>query len=64
MHKKIKQVIKCIGDEFTDFNISTYKQMERKKYDLRARKNTLKSRQKSTKVNIFIEFNNLIILHT
>lgn len=47
--KKIKEIIKCIDDEFTDFNISTYKQMERKKYDLRPRKNTLKSRSKTTR---------------
>ena len=47
--KKIKQVIKCIDDEFIDFNISTYNKMERKKYDLRPRKNTLKSRSKSNK---------------
>ena len=47
--KKIKQVVKCIDDEFTDFNISTYNQMERKKYDLRPRKNTLKTRSKTSR---------------
>tara|TARA_B100000925_G_C21998476_1_gene470096 strand:+ start:86 stop:532 length:447 start_codon:yes stop_codon:yes gene_type:complete len=47
--KKIKQVVKCIDDEFTDFNISTYNQIERKKYDLRPRKNTLKTRSKTSR---------------
>lgn len=47
--KKIKEIIKCIDDNFTDFNISEYKQIERKKYNLRPRKNTTKSISKANK---------------
>ena len=47
--KKIKEIIKCIDDEFTDFSISEYKQIERKKYNLRPRKNTTKSLSKPNK---------------